>query len=72
MIRNTLQPFAYYLSHTFCMCLILMKLTKVKAKYFMKDEKKASKQYKKLKLKKISNDEKSHYAFFKKFLKTKK
>ena len=36
-----------------------MKLTKAKAKYFMKDEKKASKQYKKLKLKKLSKDEKS-------------
>jgi hypothetical protein len=49
-----------------------MKLTKAQAKYFMKDEKKAAKQYKKLKLKKISKDEKSHYKFFKKFLKTKK
>jgi hypothetical protein len=48
-----------------------MKLTKAKAKYFMKDEKKASKQYKKLKLKKLSRDEKNHYRFFKKFLKTK-
>lgn len=48
-----------------------MKLTKAKAKYFMKDEKKASKQYKKLKLKKLSADEKNHYKFFKKFLKRK-
>lgn len=49
-----------------------MKLTKGKAKYFMKDEKKASKVYKKLKLKKLSKDEKSHYKFFKNFLKMKK
>ena len=49
-----------------------MKLTKAKAKYFMKDEKKASKQYKKLKLKKLSKDEKNHYKFFKKYLKIKK
>ena len=49
-----------------------MKLTKAKAKYFMKDEKKASKEYKKLKLRKLSKDEKSHYKFFKKFLNMKK
>lgn len=45
-----------------------MKLTKAKAKYFMKDEKKAAKVYKKLKLKKIAKDEKRHYRFFKKFI----
>jgi rubrerythrin len=49
-----------------------MKLTTKKAKYFMKDEKKASKVYKKLKLKKLSKDEKGHYKFFKKFLKLRK
>lgn len=46
----------------------IMKLTKAKAKYFMKDEKKAAKEYKKLKLKKISKDEKRHYKFFKAFI----
>jgi hypothetical protein len=49
-----------------------MKLTTKKAKYFMKDEKKASQTYKKLKLKKLSKNEKRHFKFFKKFLKSKK
>ncbi len=52
-----------------CFTLDKMKLTKKMAKYFKKDELKASKEYKKLKLKKLSKDEKSHYKFFKKFLK---
>ena len=59
-------------STALCMLLIQMKLTLKKAKYFMKDEKKASKVYKKLKLKKLSKDEKGHYKFFKKFVKSKK
>lgn len=45
-----------------------MKLTKKLAKYYLKDENKASKEYKKLKLKKMSQDEKRHYKYFKKFL----
>jgi rubrerythrin len=45
-----------------------MKLTRKKAKFYLKDEKKASKEYKNLKLKKLSKDENSHYKYFKKFL----
>lgn len=46
-----------------------LKLTKAKAKYFLKDEKKASKEYKKYGLMKLSKSEASHAKFFKKKLK---
>jgi len=60
------------LSVSYCMSLPLMKLTTKRAKYFMKDEKKASRVYKKLKLNKLSKDEKRHFKFFKTFLKHRK
>jgi hypothetical protein len=40
------------------------KLTKPKAKSFAKEEKKAAKEYKRMKLNKISKDEERHAAFF--------
>ncbi len=42
------------------------KLTCKKIKYFIKDEKKASKEYGQLGLKKLSRQEGEHYKFFKK------
>lgn len=48
-----------------------MKLTRKLVKYYMKDEKKASREYAKLKLKRLSKDEKRHYKFFKALLKKK-
>ncbi|MFX0133362.1 MAG: hypothetical protein ACFFDN_06950 [Candidatus Hodarchaeota archaeon] len=41
------------------------KLTCKKIAYYKEDERKASKEYKELGLKKLSSDEKSHYKFFK-------
>lgn len=49
-----------------------MKLTRVLVKYYMKDEKKASNAYAKLKLKRLSNDEKRYFKFFKGLLKKNK
>lgn len=46
-----------------------LKLTKAKAKYFLKDEKKASKEYKKYGLNKLAKSEARHAKFFKKKLK---
>lgn len=49
------------------------KLTNAKMKYFLKDEKKANKEYTKYGLKSLAADEKRHANFFKKKLnKTKK
>lgn len=50
---------------------ISKRLTPKKIAYFMKDEKKASKEYKELGLSKLARDEKSHYDFFKKLKKRK-
>lgn len=47
------------------------KLTCRKIKYFEKDEKMASKEYKELGLTQLSKDEKNHYKFFKKIEKKK-
>jgi len=45
-------------------------LTRKKVIEFLKDEKKASKVYKALSLRRLSKDEKRHYLFFKKMLKS--
>jgi hypothetical protein len=47
------------------------RLTCKKIKYYKADEKKASKEYEELGLKKLSKDEKSHYNYFKKLEKEK-
>lgn len=44
-------------------------LTRKKVIEFLKDEKKASRVYKKLNFNSLSKDEKRHYMFFKKMLK---
>jgi hypothetical protein len=44
----------------------VMKLTKAKILYFIKDEKKAAKIYKNYNLKSLSKDEQRHYKFFQK------
>lgn len=46
----------------------MKKLTCKKAKYFLKDEQKASKEYSSYGFKKLSKDESSHAKFFKKKL----
>ena len=47
----------------------MAKLTCKKIKYFMKDEKKASRGYGKLRLPRLAKDEKRHHDFFKKLSK---
>lgn len=46
-----------------------MKLTCERAKYFLKDEEKASREYNQLGFKKLARDESTHAKFFRKKIK---
>lgn len=57
------------LSYLYGKEIIMPKITCKKAKYFEKDEKKSSKEYKKLGLRSLSKDESNHRKFFKRKIK---